>query len=62
MAWMPMSEEEADEVIESQQTDPTTESLAESRGLREAHLVKQRPVLLKDEIRAELEAAFGPLD
>ena len=51
MAWMPMSEEEADEVIESQQTDPTTESLAESRGLREAHLVKQRPVLLKDEIR-----------
>ena len=56
------SPEEADEVIESQQADPTTESLAESRRLREAHLVKQRPVLSKDEIRAELEAVFGPLD
>ena len=57
-----MSEEEAEEIIKSQPPDTVTLSLMESRRLREADLVKQRPPLSEDEIRAELEAAFGPLD
>jgi hypothetical protein len=57
-----MSEEEAEEIIKSQPPDTATLSLMDSRRLREADLVKQRPPLSEDEIRAELEAAFGPLD
>ena len=57
-----MSEEEAEKIIKSQPPDTATLSLMESRRLREADLVKQRPPLSEDEIRAELEAAFGPLD
>jgi hypothetical protein len=62
MPWKPMSEEEAEEVINSQPPDTTTLSPEESRRLREAHLVRRRPPLSEDEIRAELEASFGPLD
>jgi hypothetical protein len=61
MAWTPMSEEEADEVIDSGPPDTAMLSAEEARRLREAQLVKMRD-LSEDEIRAELEAAFGPLD
>jgi len=55
-----MSEEEADTVIESVPPDTATLSAEEARRLREAHLVKMRD-LSEEEIRAELEASFGPL-
>jgi hypothetical protein len=56
-----MSEEEADKVIDSGPPDTAALSAEEARRLREAQLVKMRD-LSEDQIRAELEAAFGPLD
>ena len=61
MAWKLMPLEEAFKLLESAPRDTASLSAEDARKLREAYLV-MRGDLAEDEIRAALEADFGPID
>ena len=61
MAWKLMPLEEAFKLLESAPHDTASLSAEDARKLREAYLV-MRGYLAEDEIRAALEADFGPID
>ena len=61
MAWKLMPLEEAFKLLESAPRDTASLSAEDVRKLREAYLV-MRGDLTEDEIRAVLEADFGPID
>ena len=61
MAWKLMPLEEAFKLLESAPHDTASLSAEDARKLREAYLV-MRGDLAEDEIRAALEADFGPVD
>ena len=61
MAWKPMRLEEAYMFLESAPTDTASLSTEDAQKLREAYLV-MRGDLSGEEIKAVVEAEFGPLD